>query len=245
MAKRSSPPPLTEEAVDEQAALPGRRERAKSEKRARLVKAARELFSRKGFAASTTSEIAKRADIGAGTLFLYVRSKEELLVLVFQEDMIRVRDESFASLPAGATLLDELCSVYDALAAFHEQDRALARIYTKELAHVSDPSREGVAAFMEGLFARSDERIEMAKARGEIAADVPTRLLSGNLFAIYFARLRRDLESETALTSPECVGERHAALALQLRGLATSAPSSTAGRPPATRVRRRGARSDA
>ncbi len=220
MAKRSSPSPLTKEAIDEQAAMPGRRERAKIEKRARLVTAARELFSSKGFAAATTSEIAQRADIGAGTLFLYVRSKEELLVLVFQEDMIRVRDEAFASMAAGATLLDEICSLYDALAAFHEQDRALARIYTKELAHVRDPNRTEVDAFMEGLFTRSDERIEMAKARGEIASDVPTRLLSQNLFAIYFALLRRDLEAEAALTSPECVGERHAALALQLRGLA-------------------------
>lgn len=245
MAKKSSPPPLTEEAIDEQAALPGRRERAKTEKRARLVAAARELFSLKGFAASTTSEIAQRADIGAGTLFLYVRSKEELLVLVFEEDMVRVRDEAFASLPPRATLLEEISSVYDALAAFHEQDRALARIYTKELAHVRDPNRAGVDAFMEGLFARSDERIEMAKTRGEIAADVPTRLLSQNLFAIYFSRLRRDLEAEAALTSPECVGERHAALALQLRGLAAPAPGSLASVTPTTRTRRRAVRSDA
>ena len=79
----------------------GRRERGKQDKRERIKAAARELFAEKGFAATTTQEIAARADIGTGTLFLYVQSKEEVLVLVFRDEMDRVCDEAFASLPRG------------------------------------------------------------------------------------------------------------------------------------------------
>ncbi|GAA4624392.1 TetR/AcrR family transcriptional regulator [Cellulomonas oligotrophica] len=60
----------------------GRRERNKQDKLERITAAARELFAERGVDDVTTQEIAERADIGAGTLFLYARSKGELLLLV-------------------------------------------------------------------------------------------------------------------------------------------------------------------
>ena len=204
---------------DAAAALPGRRERAKREKRERLVKAARELFAAKGFTATTTSEIAARADIGAGTLFLYVRSKEELLVTVFHEDMGRVRDEAFATLPAGGSLLDEVFHVYRALMAYHDRDRTLARVYAKEMAFVSEPNRSLLRDFMDGLFGETARRVEAAKARGEIASDVPGQLLAHNLFAIFFLHLQNGLGSDVPLVSEELLGALREGLALSLRGL--------------------------
>ncbi|TDD56359.1 TetR/AcrR family transcriptional regulator [Kribbella antibiotica] len=60
----------------------GRRERNKQEKLDRITAAARELFAERGVDEVTTQEIAEKADIGAGTLFLYAKSKGELLLLV-------------------------------------------------------------------------------------------------------------------------------------------------------------------
>ncbi|WP_038951499.1 TetR/AcrR family transcriptional regulator [Aeromicrobium massiliense] len=59
-----------------------RRERNKQEKLDRITAAARELFAERGVDDVTTQQIAERADIGAGTLFLYARTKGELLLLV-------------------------------------------------------------------------------------------------------------------------------------------------------------------
>ncbi|MET0317889.1 MAG: helix-turn-helix domain-containing protein [Rhodococcus fascians] len=60
----------------------GRRERNKQEKLARITAAARELFLERGVDEVTTQEIADKADIGTGTLFLYAKTKGELLLLV-------------------------------------------------------------------------------------------------------------------------------------------------------------------
>jgi AcrR family transcriptional regulator len=60
----------------------GRRERNKQQKLDRITTAARELFAERGVDEVTTQEIADRADIGAGTLFLYAKTKGELLLLV-------------------------------------------------------------------------------------------------------------------------------------------------------------------
>ena len=61
---------------------PGRRERNKQQKLDRITAAARELFSEHGVDEVTTQQIADKADIGTGTLFLYAKTKGELLLLV-------------------------------------------------------------------------------------------------------------------------------------------------------------------
>lgn len=60
----------------------GRRERNKQEKLDRITAAASELFAERGVDEVTTQEIAEKADIGTGTLFLYAKNKGELLLLV-------------------------------------------------------------------------------------------------------------------------------------------------------------------
>lgn len=60
----------------------GRRERNKQAKLDRIVAAAGELFAEYGVDDVTTQQIADKADIGAGTLFLYAKSKGELLLMV-------------------------------------------------------------------------------------------------------------------------------------------------------------------
>ncbi|WEK60786.1 MAG: helix-turn-helix domain containing protein [Candidatus Microbacterium colombiense] len=60
----------------------GRRERNKQQKLQRIIAAASELFAAHGVDEVTTQQIAERADIGTGTLFLYAKNKGELLLLV-------------------------------------------------------------------------------------------------------------------------------------------------------------------
>jgi len=60
----------------------GRRERNKQDKLERITAAASELFAAHGVDEVTTQQIADKADIGTGTLFLYAKSKGELLLLV-------------------------------------------------------------------------------------------------------------------------------------------------------------------
>lgn len=196
----------------------GRRERNKREKRQRIVEAARALFASKGFAATTTAEIAAQADVAAGTLFLYVTSKEDLLVMVFREEMDRVADAAFATLPVDGSLLDELLHVYGALIALHERDRGLARVFVKELMFVGDANRASVEAFVDGLVDRSAERIERAQRAGAFDPAAPTHALAENCFRLYIAMLQRWLGLGGHVPSREHIARLRAALELQLRG---------------------------
>ena len=73
----------------------GRRERNKLEKMSRIIGATRGLFASQGFEKTTTLQIAEAAGIGVGTLFLYARTKEDLLFMVFLDEMLETAELAF------------------------------------------------------------------------------------------------------------------------------------------------------
>ena len=64
------------------------RQRRKEARPGELLEAALDVFVEKGFAASRLDEIAQRAGVSKGTLYLYFESKEALLKAVVQESFI-------------------------------------------------------------------------------------------------------------------------------------------------------------
>ena len=64
-----------------------KRERRKDARPGELLDAALELFVEKGYAATRAEEVAARAGVSKGTLFLYFGSKEELLKAVVRENI--------------------------------------------------------------------------------------------------------------------------------------------------------------
>jgi len=64
-----------------------KRERRKEARPGELVKAALDLFVEKGFAATRVEEVATRAGVSKGTLFLYFQSKEDLFKAVIRENI--------------------------------------------------------------------------------------------------------------------------------------------------------------
>lgn len=64
-----------------------KRERRKEARPGELLEAALDLFVEKGFAATRSEEVAVRAGVSKGTLFLYFQSKEELFKAVVIENL--------------------------------------------------------------------------------------------------------------------------------------------------------------
>ena len=199
----------------------GRRERNKQEKRGRIVAAARALFAGKGFEATATAEIAARADIGVGTLFLYFASKEDLLVAVFREDMDAVADEAFATLPRRGSLLDELIHAYGMLIAFHERDRALARAFVKELIFATAANRASVEDFVDRLIDRTAARIEHAQRARTFDAAAPARAIAENCCLLHIAMLQHWLGLDATVSGADHIARLRRAFELQLHGFQT------------------------
>lgn len=75
------------------ATVRAKRERRKDARPGELLAAALDLFVEKGFAGTRAEEVAKRAGVSKGTLFLYFSSKEELFKAVVRENISGRFDE--------------------------------------------------------------------------------------------------------------------------------------------------------
>ena len=66
----------------------------KAESRSAIVAAALELFAKKGFSASTTEQIAKKAKVSKGLIFAHFPTKQDLLLAIINEEFDRLLPDS-------------------------------------------------------------------------------------------------------------------------------------------------------
>jgi AcrR family transcriptional regulator len=80
----------------------GRRKRQKQERERRILAAARRLFDRKGFGATSMEEVASRAGLAVGTLYNYFPSKDQLLFAISRSDteqLVKIGERILADPP--------------------------------------------------------------------------------------------------------------------------------------------------
>jgi len=86
----------------------GLRERGKLDKRRRIMEAAREVFIEHGYEQATTREIAARAGVSVGTVFVYAKDKRDLLLLIVNGELDAVSAKGQAALDRPGTLVERL-----------------------------------------------------------------------------------------------------------------------------------------
>jgi AcrR family transcriptional regulator len=78
------------------------------DKRQRILEAARKRFRHYGVRKTTMQEIARDADVAVGTLYLYFKDKDDLLVACTEEYVTRHRRQAEAILDSDASTADKL-----------------------------------------------------------------------------------------------------------------------------------------
>ena len=116
-----APPPL------------GRRERNKQAKLERITAAASALFAEHGVDDVTTQQIADAADIGTGTLFLYAKTKGELL-LVQNAHYATALERGRAAAAEKSTALDAVVALVAPIVACNRVHVDNGRTYLREMA---------------------------------------------------------------------------------------------------------------
>ncbi|MEV7734442.1 TetR/AcrR family transcriptional regulator [Streptomyces sp. NPDC088921] len=145
----------------------GRRERAKKEKIERIMTAARELFAEHGVSGVTTQQVAERADVAIGTLYLYASTKAELLIMVQNDKFADAIDEGLAAANAvlGHALPEPVVALIRPVVACIREQAENGRTYLHELVF-GDPAepyrRAGLA-----LSARFEDAVTGLLTRGE------------------------------------------------------------------------------
>jgi AcrR family transcriptional regulator len=151
----------------------GRRERNKRQKLERIIAAASELFAEHGVEEVTTQQIADRADIGTGTLFLYAKTKGELLLLVQNAHYADALERGRTDAETTSDVLDAVMAIVQPIVACNRTQIDNGRTYLREMAF-GDPAEPHHAAAL-AIVAQTEEAIADVLRRDEsIGEDAAT-----------------------------------------------------------------------
>ena len=222
------------------AALPsplGQRERNKLDKLRRIKDAARELFVAKGFDDTTTREIALRAGVGIGTIFVYAENKRDLLFLIANEELEKVTERAEVSVQASASLMQNLLGVAGLHYAFFARQPALSRLVLREMVFYETGAQAGrFQRTRERLITLFGHSVEVALAQKAVSSREPPQFVGWTIFAVFQVELRRWLSmDEPDLATGLKALER--ALKLVITGLAPKPAALSTVRASASRKR--------
>jgi TetR/AcrR family transcriptional regulator len=162
----------------------GRRERNKQEKLNRIIAAAAELFAAHGVDDVTTQQIADKADIGTGTLFLYAKSKGELLLLVQNSSYAEALVQGRSAAQGIADALDAVMAIVRPVVECNRAQVDNGRTYLREMVF-GDPEephhRDALA-----LAAQTEEAIATVLRRDERVTPGDAAALARTVSAIMF-----------------------------------------------------------
>ena len=155
------------------------------DKRAAILRAATRVFARNGYFNSKVADIARAADVADGTVYLYFKSKEEILHSIFDQNMAE-------ALAAGRKLIEKIRDPREKLrhiALLHLErlgaDRDLAVVFQVELRgstkFMEEFSAAGFAEYLEMLCGIFEEGQRAGLFRKTLNAKVAAKILFGAL----------------------------------------------------------------
>ena len=170
----------------------GQREKNKIDKLRRIKAAAQELFLSKGFDDTTTREIALRAGVGMGTVFIYADNKRDLVFLVANDELADATAKAEASVRDEASCLQNLLTVFRHHYEFFGRQPELSRLMLREMTFYDtgrqadrfQATRERVIRLVGSIMSRGREC-------GMIRTSEDAIFIGWVAFCIYQVELRR------------------------------------------------------
>jgi TetR/AcrR family fatty acid metabolism transcriptional regulator len=153
-----------------------------ADKRRRILDAATSVFARKGYFAARVSEIAKKAGVADGTIYLYFRSKEDILVRLFDEVMSEHVEEAREAVRALPSVPERLLAIAERHLAVLGENRDRAAVFQVELRQSTRFMERFTASWLHDYFELLDEVMQRGQRDGSLRSDVNRRLAAKMFF---------------------------------------------------------------
>ena len=147
-----------------------------------IIEAAVRVFARKGYFNSRVSDIACEAGIAAGTIYLYFRTKEDILITLFREKMaafVAAMRRSIANEPDAVAKVRRLVHLHFQML---EQDADLAEVVQIELRQGQKFFRGASSHEVAEYFALISSVLEEGVGQGHFKSELPIKVATKVLF---------------------------------------------------------------
>lgn len=213
---------------------PGTRwQRRKTARPAEILAAALATFAERGFAATRLDDVAARAGVTKGTLYLYFRNKEELFKAVVRQELVPniARAEALAATSDASSwvLLEALVSRFYGIMA--SPLSAIPKLVLTEAANFPDLARFYLEEVVERGKALFRGVLDRGIAAGEFRAVDADSMVLCIIAPLLLASLWRHSLEPHAMGTLDIEALRVAHLELLRRGLAAEPPQASAAEP--------------
>ena len=135
----------------------------------RILDAAIEAFAQTGYHQCQVAKIARLAGVADGTIYLYFRNKEEILIRVFQERMGEFIAAVRSRLAGCHDFRSSLRAILEMHLSYMEQNRSLAVVTQLELRQPDPHIRTAITGPLKEYYHLIEEVIRQGIERHEIA----------------------------------------------------------------------------
>jgi AcrR family transcriptional regulator len=174
-------------------------------RRAGILKAARKVFARRGFEGATMDEVAEACSIAKGTLYLYFKSKRQIYMGVFKEDLQLLRETSQRAIDAAKTPGEKIRAFVTARLAFCDSHNNSFRIYNSDISAAlmrPHPTQKEIKEFYFEQASVLEKLIEEGIRAGELR-DVPPRATAFSIYDMTRSMVSRRVLGLANNSSPE------------------------------------------
>jgi AcrR family transcriptional regulator len=160
--------------------------KVKTEKQEKIVESAIQLFAEKGYANTSTAEIAKASGVSEGTIFKHYGTKDKLLlsvILPFISELFPYMAQELIkkTLPENTTTFEQfLRSLIKDRVEFVTENREVFQIVVKEIVYKDELKKELLPYALANIPPILKKVLEEFKDRGELI-DLPTDKILKNL----------------------------------------------------------------
>src|SRR5690606_879474 len=145
-------------------------------RRPAILDAAVRTFAERGFFASRTREIARRAGVAEGTIYLYFESKDDLLLTAFREKVREFVDGARSVLLSSHPFRERLARFVELQFRGIEENPALATVLLLEARQSTRFYGEPVREVLRQYALAIDELLSSGIERGDLRADLDVPL---------------------------------------------------------------------
>jgi AcrR family transcriptional regulator len=157
----------------------------------RISAAARELFSELGYEATTARQIARRAHVGIGTLYLYAKDKRDLVYLICHEELEVVTDAAINAPRPDQPLIDQILAMFRIHYIYYGKDPALSRIILRELVFYPEGDRPSKFEKVRSrLLTAMEQFVRVAQQEKQISATYDPAVIARCIFCLFPNALR-------------------------------------------------------
>ncbi len=169
----------------------GKRDRSKVERQAKILTAARMLFTELGYEAATLNQIATIAGLGKGTIFNYVTDKRDLIFLIFHQDITSLVEKALAEAALKKSFAEQILIIAELHYRLYAQNPKLTRILLDEVRFHS----EGVHLdkFLElrmRLIKGMEQLVIAAQKEGVVSSKESATFIAQQLFFCFSTAVR-------------------------------------------------------